>query len=234
MTVSRVLMRCAALLLALPLLFASLPAALAEDIPVRHVAITVDDGPDGLGCSAYLAISRQFDVPLTFFLVGQNVPSRGTQVRAMLAAGCEVGNHSWSHPRFADLTPEAVQKEVADTNQAILKAAPDAAIRFVRAPYFSYSDAARAAVGYPLIDASRYEADSSQYEKTLKELLSARDGDIYLLHCWNNGSIRALKEAIPQMQAEGVVFVTVSQLFEVHGVTPEAGRVYRNVRPATP
>ena len=220
------------ILVALLLALFFLSAAAAEDTqPARLVAVTVDDGPDGAGCEACLRICRENGIPVTFFVVGQNIAGHRGQLRDMLDAGCEIGNHSWSHTDLTALDPDAVVREFADTNQEIAEAVPGTKVRFARAPYFAYSDKALAAVNAPLIDCSRAESDSDQYEQTLQTLLGAEDGDIILLHCWNTGSVRALEEAVPQMLADGVEFVTVSELFARQGVTPVNGKVYRSVKP---
>lgn len=195
----------------------------------KLLAITVDDGPDGAGCEEYLKICRENDIAITFFVIGQNIEKNKEQLQEMLDAGCEIGNHSWSHGYLTNMTAEKIQKELGDTDEAIRSYAPDARISFVRAPYFAYNDLVYEQVGYPLIDAALAEGDSDQSAKTLQTLLGAGDGDIVLLHCWNQGSIQALREAVPKLKEQGFRFVTVSELFEEKGVEPTPGTVYRHV-----
>jgi len=195
----------------------------------KLLAITVDDGPDGEGCGAYLEICRENDIVLTFFVIGQNIEAHSGQLREMLDAGCEIGNHSWSHGYLNSMTADELQREIGDTNEMIRRSVPEAEISLVRAPYFAYSDLVYESVGYPLIDAALAESDADQEAKTLQTLLSAEDGDIVLLHCWNQGSIRALREAVPKLKEKGFRFVTVSGLLEAKGVDPKAGTVYRHV-----
>lgn len=193
----------------------------------KLIAITVDDGPDGTGTEDYISIAREFDIPLTFFVVGKNIPLHADQLQEMLDAGCEIGNHSYSHDYLNELSEAEVQEEVLKTNQLIHLYAEDAVVNFVRAPYFAYSDTLSSAVSYPMIDCTFSESDS--VDATLEALKGAADGDIVLLHAPKANSREALRQAIPYLQEEGFAFVTVSQLFTVCGVDPISGSVYKHV-----
>ncbi|MCR4947460.1 MAG: polysaccharide deacetylase family protein [Lachnospiraceae bacterium] len=198
-------------------------------VTTKYVAVTVDDGPDGTGCGEYLRICLEQDIRLTFFVVGQNIESNSEQLEAMINAGCEIGNHSWSHSNLTTMSEDEIRSEISDTTDGICNVLPQAKVSFVRAPFFAYSDLVYDTVEYPLIDAALAESDSEQSDKTLETLLSATDGDIILLHCWNEGSITALEKAIPEMKENGFEFVTVSELFNIKGVEPHPGSVYRHI-----
>lgn len=193
----------------------------------KLIAITVDDGPDGSGTQAYLKIANDYDIPLTFFVIGKNISRNSSQLQLMLEAGCEIGNHSYSHDYLSGLEADAIMKEINDTNNLISQYAPDAIVSFVRAPYFSYSDTLSASVGFPFIDAQLQETSNAQ--ETLNVLKGATDGDIVLLHSSNADSREALVEAIPYLQEQGFVFVTVAQLFQAHGVEALNGTIYKHV-----
>ncbi len=201
----------------------------AEAEVKKYVAITVDDGPDGAGCEEYLRICREQDIRITFFVIGQNLEKNGSQLRDMLDAGCEIGNHGWSHADLTTLSKDKIITEIVETTERIKSLSENAEVTLARAPYFAYSSLVSEAVGYPLIDAAIAESDPDQSDKTYATLLSADDGEIVLLHCWNDGSIRALEKAVPEMKAKGYQFVTVSEMFRIKGVEPQEGIVYRHV-----
>lgn len=194
----------------------------------KLIAITVDDGPDGAGTEAFISVAKENDVALTFFVVGNKIAGNPAQLEEMLKAGCEIGNHSYSHGYFTNMDAAAVKEEIDQTNELIAQYAPGAEVSFVRAPYFAYNDVVYENVGYPLIDAALQESGTN-YDATLEVLLGAKDGDIVLMHTWNTGSLQALQDAIPQLEAEGFAFVTVSQLFEARGIEALDGTVYRSV-----
>lgn len=64
---------------------------------VRQVSLTFDDGPDPLATPALLALLAQYGLCATFFVNGRKVRRHPELVKAILAAGHELGNHSYSH-----------------------------------------------------------------------------------------------------------------------------------------
>jgi peptidoglycan/xylan/chitin deacetylase (PgdA/CDA1 family)/3D (Asp-Asp-Asp) domain-containing protein len=80
----------------------------------KRIALTFDDGP-GPATRAVLAILERYDARATFFMLGQEVHRDPAGARAVLAAGQELANHSYSHPMlpsFAQLkgTSSAIQR----------------------------------------------------------------------------------------------------------------------------
>jgi peptidoglycan/xylan/chitin deacetylase (PgdA/CDA1 family)/3D (Asp-Asp-Asp) domain-containing protein len=63
----------------------------------KRLAITFDDGP-GPFTPQVLAILKRHQVHATFYMLGQQVRANPGIARAVLAAGHEVANHSYSHP----------------------------------------------------------------------------------------------------------------------------------------
>jgi peptidoglycan-N-acetylglucosamine deacetylase len=73
----------------------------------REVALTFDDGPKPKQTAAILATLERLHAPATFFVEGRHVAGNGALLREMLAAGSEIGNHSYDHPKrpgLAELT----------------------------------------------------------------------------------------------------------------------------------
>lgn len=62
-----------------------------------ELALTFDDGPDPLYTGQVLEILSQFGVQASFFLVGTKARRHPEVVRAISAAGHDVGNHSHAH-----------------------------------------------------------------------------------------------------------------------------------------
>lgn len=62
----------------------------------RVVALTFDDGPAGPATDRILATLAEYDVPATFFLVGQQIYEHPDQVRAIAKAGHIIGNHTFT------------------------------------------------------------------------------------------------------------------------------------------
>ena len=78
----------------------------------RRLALTFDDGPDPANTPRVLETLREFGARGTFFLVGKRAARAADLVRAMLAEGHEVGNHTWSHRNLWSCGPRATEREM--------------------------------------------------------------------------------------------------------------------------
>ena len=83
-----------------------LPQAAALPIGVYHnhetdanmIALTFDDGPHPKYTMEILEILEEYDIPATFFFVGENVSYYQDTAREVAKRGHEIGNHTYSHP----------------------------------------------------------------------------------------------------------------------------------------
>src|SRR5207237_10753127 len=89
----------------------SIGVALVETTK-RVVALTFDDGPNGMWTPLVQQRLAQAHVPATFFLIGHDVASRPDLMRADLAAGSEVGDHTYRHPRLTRLIATRARGEI--------------------------------------------------------------------------------------------------------------------------
>ena len=89
----------------------------------RAYALTFDDGPDPLWTPRLLQLLRQAHVHATFCLVGRQAARYPALVRAIVAGGHALCNHSWSHDeQLATRSPEVVRAELARTQDAVRRA----------------------------------------------------------------------------------------------------------------
>lgn len=65
----------------------------------KVIALTFDDGPSDY-TDDFLAVLREKDVAATFFEIGQEMPGREEAMRAILAQGSEIGDHTMDHVEF--------------------------------------------------------------------------------------------------------------------------------------
>jgi cellulose synthase/poly-beta-1,6-N-acetylglucosamine synthase-like glycosyltransferase/peptidoglycan/xylan/chitin deacetylase (PgdA/CDA1 family) len=111
---------------------------LSYRMPPKTVALTFDDGPDPVWTPKILAVLRREDVPATFFLVGAHAASDPSLVRAELAAGDEVGSHTYTHANLA-AAGWRLPLELTLTQNALAGAA-GIRTRLLRPPYSSFPD----------------------------------------------------------------------------------------------
>jgi len=100
----------------------------------KIVALTFDDGPTPQFTDEILGILKEQDVKATFFLVGNALEKHLKEGRMIIAAGHEIGNHSYSHQRMMLVTPSFVKEEIMNTDQLIKREGYDKLPHF-RPPY---------------------------------------------------------------------------------------------------
>jgi peptidoglycan/xylan/chitin deacetylase (PgdA/CDA1 family) len=69
----------------------------------RQVALTFDDGPDPRTTPVIASALERAGGRATFFCIGRHAAAHRDLAAALAAAGHELGNHSWSHPRTLNL-----------------------------------------------------------------------------------------------------------------------------------
>src|SRR5215475_7640909 len=66
----------------------------------KVVALTFDDGPTPGLTEEVLSILNEEGVKATFFVIGEDLERNLEEGRKIVAAGHELGNHSYSHKRM--------------------------------------------------------------------------------------------------------------------------------------
>src|SRR6202008_4100228 len=96
---------------------------------------TFDDGPDPEYTAPILATLAAEHVPGTFFVIGEDAIAYPGLVRRIVAGGNEIGNHSYTHPNLAEVSPLGTMLELNAT-QRLIEAYTGRSTRLFRAPYF--------------------------------------------------------------------------------------------------
>ena len=99
-----------------------------------QIALTFDDGPNDPHTLRLLDVLAQHKAKATFFLIGKYVRQRPEIVRAIAAAGHDLGNHTYSHPNLIFSSRARLHQELADCNQA-LEDALGAKVSLFRPPF---------------------------------------------------------------------------------------------------
>jgi peptidoglycan-N-acetylglucosamine deacetylase len=189
------------------------------------IALTFDDGPHLDYTPQVLDILSKYGVKATFFCVGQNVDAHSELVKRAFDEGHLIANHSYTHPHLPQLDDGAVSGEFANTNSAIEKAIGQAPGYF--RPPFGETDervngiASQLGLNGPIL----WTVDTNDWnnlgvDAIVNTLVSAPDGSNILCHDGvptSDQTIQAIDRAIPQMQQNGVNFVTVSELLGAGG-----------------
>ena len=193
-------------------------------MPAKTVALTFDDGPDATWTPKILAILGRKRVPATFFVVGAHAAANPSIVRAELAAGDEVGSHTYTHANLA-AAGWRLPLELTLTQNALAGAA-GVRTRLLRPPYSSVPDALteadwlaydRAArFGYLVVLASTDTRDWAKpgVSHIVANAMPHGDrGAIIMLHDSGGNrreTVRALPIIIDRLKARGYRFATVT------------------------
>lgn len=92
------------------------------DTPLDYrpkVAVTFDDGPNEDFTPQILDILDKYQIKATFFVVGRNVDQVPEVAQEIIARGHDIGNHSYSHPTFLEMTDDEILWEINATQDII-------------------------------------------------------------------------------------------------------------------
>lgn len=192
---------------------------------VPYVAMTFDDGPHPFNTPILLDLLAERNIRATFYVLGSNAQWYPHIIRRMLNEGHEIGNHSFSHPKFTELSNEEIIAEVAGCRDAVVAAAtlPTATIR---PPYGAVNNPIRNLIldefGYPTIlwdvDPRDWDQVNVSDEEVVNTILTDSDHDeIILTHDIHARTIAVMPEILDGLLAQGFSFVTVTELLELRG-----------------
>jgi len=188
----------------------------------KLVALTFDDGPTPQFTAEILNVLNEQGVKATFFLIGGELEKNMEEGRKIVAAGHEIGNHSYSHTRMIFVAPSFVKDEIEKTD-ALLRAAGYEKQAHFRPPYgkklfalpFYLSQNNRRTITWDVEPESFPEIAKSSEAITQHVLDNTKNGSIILLHVMydpQKKSPRAVKPIIEGLKQKGFRFVTVSEL----------------------
>jgi peptidoglycan-N-acetylglucosamine deacetylase len=186
----------------------------------RVVALTFDDGPTDYAADEILAALGP--TKATFFLTGFGMRATPGVASRLIAAGDEIGNHTFHHERLVLKSPGYIAEEIESTDQLIREAGWRNPILF-RAPF------CKKLIGLPWY-LSRHnrthitwdvepetDPETGRHTDRIVDyvLSNARPGSIILLHPWYHGrepTRAAIAPIIAGLRARGYDFVTASEL----------------------
>lgn len=200
-------------------------------VPVTEkvVALTYDDGPNPPHTQAVLELLAQHGVKATFFLKGRNVEAYPQAVQAILQAGHEIGNHSYSHRPMFSLSQPAMREEVARTSAAIAQVTGSVPALF-RPPYGAQGPGLKRALAALGLSSILFGPVGFDWEVTDPQriadnvLADIEPGAIVLLHDGDGDSddprtqnsraptVAATALIIEALKAQGYRFATVGEL----------------------
>lgn len=171
------------------------------------------------------------EVHATIFPTGRTgtTTTTGQQVLTMLASHpdlFDLGNHSWSHPDFRDLSAERMAEELERTETALFALTGISSRPWFRPPFGGVSDrvldtVGRAGYGYTImwdIDTIDWRPESdggpTTDEIVDKVVSGAEGGSIVLMHLGGFNTFAALPRIVDGLRAKGLTPVTLGEMFD--------------------
>ena len=85
----------------------------------KKIAVTFDDGPDQRWTPKILDILKEKHVPATFFVIGADANQWPQILRREFAEGHEIGNHTYTHPSWDEVSTTQIRWELNLTERLI-------------------------------------------------------------------------------------------------------------------
>jgi peptidoglycan/xylan/chitin deacetylase (PgdA/CDA1 family) len=185
----------------------------------KVVALTFDDGPGRL-TNTLLAILSAKKVPATFFLLGNSALNNPGLVEAITNAGCDLANHTWSHPSLTKLKEEKIYWQT-EACAAVFAGLEAECLPFLRPPYGRWNEKVKAVcrrLNYHIIlwnvDSRDWEGGSAE-EVLAKVLDGLKPGSIVLFHEGKDVTLEVLPKFIDEARARGYEFVRLTDYIEL-------------------
>lgn len=192
------------------------------DTEQKLVALTFDDGPTPHYTTDILQLLELYQVKATFFVTGSETQRYMTQAKQIVAAGHQLGNHSWSHQRMLFMSLDEINREIEGTDQQIRAAGYQGEILF-RPPYgkkllllpWYLAENNRVSIMWDIAPET-FDEDSEDPQIMAAQVLEqVRPGSIVLLHLMyknRDASRAALPLIIKGLKQKGYTMVRVSDL----------------------
>jgi len=192
------------------------------------IALTFDDGP-GVHTERLLDMLKENNAKATFFMVGKSLEGDyGHLVSRIRDDGHELGNHTYSHASLMSLDEADIRAELSKVDELIAGLAPGARSELIRPPYGARDERVLETITTPAIIWSIDTNDwKSRNAGMIEEVaLSAKAGDIVLMHDIHKETIDACETIIPKLIEAGYELVTIDELARANGIEMQVGRTY--------
>lgn len=189
------------------------------DTGEKKVALSFDAAWGNEDTRELLDILKKHQVHVTFFMTGGWVEKYPEDVKAILAAGHDLGNHSENHKNMSQLSEEEIKSELMKVHDRVKELTGYDMFLF-RPPYGDYDneviETARACGYYPIqwsvdsLDWKDYGADDIIRQVCDSENLTG--GAIILCHNGAKYTADALDAMLTELKEKGYEVVPVSEL----------------------
>ncbi|NLG82958.1 MAG: delta-lactam-biosynthetic de-N-acetylase [Bacilli bacterium] len=193
-----------------------------DDNTSKKLYLTFDAGYENGNTPKILDVLKKYNVPATFFLVGDYLKKEEALVKRMVKEGHIVGNHTWSHPDLTKLDKEAYKEELQKFEDYYQKLTGKKPLKILRPPAGTFSDRSLAiadelgyytifwSVAYKDWEVDKVRGWEYAYNSVMRRI---HPGAIILLHSVSKDNADALERIIVDLQNQGYEFAPITDLF---------------------
>lgn len=185
----------------------------------NRVALTFDAGSGADATPAILDALAAAGVKATFFITGQFAESFPDMVRRMAADGHEFGNHSYTHPRFTDISEADIRSQIVRTEAKVVELTGISTVPYFRFPYGARNARAVRQVndlGYMsvfwTVDTLDWMPDETCEQIRSRVMSNVCPGAIVLMHCNSPQEGQVLDSIIEDLKASGYEVMTLTEV----------------------
>ena len=118
----------------------------------KQIYLTIDDSPS-TNFRSNLDFLIAHEIPAVFFCIGNLMQKYWEDIIYAIEKGYLIGNHSYNHPHFSDLSLDQAKKEIYKTDKLIHKAYTEAGVEYYdRLFRFPYGDKGDGKYGFHFMD----------------------------------------------------------------------------------
>ncbi len=188
------------------------------------IALTFDAAWGNEDTARILEILQKEDIKVTFFMTGGWVDAYPEDVKAILAAGHDIGNHGDSHKYMSQLSDSEKKEELMNVHKKVKELTGYEMFLF-RPPYGDYDNAVINVVKKCDYEVIQWDVDSLDWKDygvdsiidTIMQNKHLGNGSIILCHNGAKYTADALEELIIALKEKGFTFVPVSELIYREG-----------------
>lgn len=185
------------------------------------VYLTFDNGYEQGYTGHVLDVLKEKDVPATFFVTGHYIESAPELVKRMAKEGHLIGNHSWNHPDFTQISKEKMKDELDKVNEAVQELTNQTTMSFVRPPRGTFNEQTlkwAKEFGYThafwSVAFKDWETDNQKgweyaYNSVIEQI---HPGAVVLLHTVSKDNAEALSQMIDELRKRGYQFKSLNHL----------------------
>jgi peptidoglycan/xylan/chitin deacetylase (PgdA/CDA1 family) len=218
-----------------PLPTPTLPAVLitSGDWVSPYIALTFDMCQDPQYPAGYdasiVGVLERYDVPATFFMGGDWMRTHPEETKQLAAnPNFELGNHSWSHTNFTQLSEEEINQEIDKTEDMLFQLTGGHS-RLFRLPSGLYNEKILRIIATHGLYTIQWDSVTGDPDPNFDAATilgevqrTAQKGSIIIMHGNGRGwhTAEALPSIIDFLHNKGYTLVTVSQLIRLVPLPP--------------